>query len=184
MEKVSPKMAAAMGMGFIGFIMAAYSYNKYHTPDYVEEMQQNVENEEKDKPVKIEKKAIKQDVTEAIKTTANNLAEKIKATSGVHWGQFWKNEYDNIGNIVKTSTFLKMAPRAKPLCSRDAYRNSVQNPDLHVLISFTRTLKPYAKLQIEFPSQNVDLNLQMTPPRPKTETLLYQGYNVGDAVIR
>ena len=46
MEKVSPKMAAAMGMGFIGFIMAAYSYNKYHTPDYVEEMQQNVENEE------------------------------------------------------------------------------------------------------------------------------------------
>ena len=96
MEKVSPKMAAAMGMGFIGFIMAAYSYNKYHTPDYVEEMQQNVENEEKDKPVKIEKKAIKQDVTEAIKTTANNIAEKIKATSGVHWGQFWKNEYDNL----------------------------------------------------------------------------------------
>ena len=99
MEKVSPKMAAAMGVGFLGFIMAAYSYNKYHTPDYVEEMQQNVENEEKDKPIEVEKKSIKQEVTEAIKTNANKLAEKIKdSTDGVHWGQFWKNEYNNMND--------------------------------------------------------------------------------------
>ena len=35
-----------------------------------------------------------------------------------------KNEHVNLGFGVKTSTFLKMALQAKPLCSRDAHRNS------------------------------------------------------------
>lgn len=95
MENVSPKMAAAMGVGFLGFIMAAYSYNKYHTPDYVEEMQQNVENEEKGKPPQ-EKENIKTEVTEAIKTGADKLAKKLKEKTGLHWGQFWKNEYNTM----------------------------------------------------------------------------------------
>ena len=29
----------------------------------------------------------------------------------------WKYEYGDLGNKVKTSNFLKMAPQAKPLCS-------------------------------------------------------------------
>ena len=29
----------------------------------------------------------------------------------------WKNEHGNLGIKVKTSTFLKMASQAKPLCS-------------------------------------------------------------------
>jgi hypothetical protein len=96
MEKVSPKMAAAMGVGFFGFIMAAYSYNKYHTPDYVEEMQQNVNNEDTNDT--IEKPNIKQDVTEAIKSKANEITKKIKEASGVHWGEFWKTEYNNMND--------------------------------------------------------------------------------------
>ena len=39
-----------------------------------------------------------------------------------------KNEHGILGTKVKTSTFLKMAPQAKPLCSLDSYRNSVSNP--------------------------------------------------------
>ena len=44
----------------------------------------------------------------------------------------WKNEHGSFGTKVKTNTFLKMAPQAKPLCSRDRYRNAEQNPGLHV----------------------------------------------------
>ena len=36
----------------------------------------------------------------------------------------WKNEHAHLGIKVKTSTFLKMAPQAKPLCSLDPYRDS------------------------------------------------------------
>lgn len=34
MNNISPKMAAAFGMGFIGFILAAYSYNQEHKNEY------------------------------------------------------------------------------------------------------------------------------------------------------
>ncbi len=113
MEKVSPKMAAAMGVGFLGFIMAAYSYNKYHTPDYVEEMQQNVENEEKDKPIKVDKKDIKKEVSDAIKTSADKLASKLKETTGLHWGQFWKNEYDSMNTKEDKKSNDDEVPKAK-----------------------------------------------------------------------
>ena len=36
----------------------------------------------------------------------------------------WKNEHGHFVIEVKTNTFLKMAPQAKPLCPRDWYRNS------------------------------------------------------------
>ena len=38
MDNVTPKLAATFGVGFLGFILAAYSYNKYHKPDYTEEL--------------------------------------------------------------------------------------------------------------------------------------------------
>ena len=114
MEKVSPKMAAAMGVGFLGFIMAAYSYNKYHKPDYIEEMQQNVNNEDSDKTDNIESN-IKQDVTEAIKSKADDITKKLKA-SGIHWGQFWKNEYDNMNGVENEKTTEQTdVPVAKPV---------------------------------------------------------------------
>ena len=37
----------------------------------------------------------------------------------------WKNKHYNLGNQVNPRNFLNMAPQAKPLCSRDLYRNSV-----------------------------------------------------------
>ena len=64
------------------------------------------------------------------------------------WGTCsWKNEHVNLGFGVKTSTFLKMAPQGKPLCSRDAHRNSEENPGLHSPRSLTTTPKPFVKLQ-------------------------------------
>ena len=36
-----------------------------------------------------------------------------------------KNEHGGLERKVKTHVLLKMAPQAKPLCSRDVYRNSV-----------------------------------------------------------
>ena len=44
--------------------------------------------------------------------------------------------------VFSNHFFLKMAPQAKPLCSRDAHRNSVQNPGLHSPRSLTTTPKP------------------------------------------
>ena len=41
MDNVSPKLAATFGVGFLGFILAAYSYNKHHKPDYTEELINN-----------------------------------------------------------------------------------------------------------------------------------------------
>jgi hypothetical protein len=109
MEKVSPKMAAAMGVGFLGFIMAAYSYNKYHTPDYVDEMQQNINNEDKSDNIE---QNIKHDVSEAIKSKADDITKKIKA-SGVHWGQFWKTEYDNMNDVDNEKIPTNDVPKAK-----------------------------------------------------------------------
>mgnify|MGYP001172958534 CR=1 FL=1 len=110
MENVSPKMAAAMGVGFVGFIMAAYSYNKYHAPDYIDEMQQNVNNE--DKIDNIEKN-IKQNVTEELNTKANEIAKKIKKVSGIHWGKFWKTEYNNMNYDANEAIPTNDVPKAK-----------------------------------------------------------------------
>ena len=46
MDNVSPKLAATFGVGFLGFILAAYSYNKHHKPDYTEELINKTNNEE------------------------------------------------------------------------------------------------------------------------------------------
>jgi len=46
MEKISPKIAAAFGVGFIGFILAAYSYNKHHKPDYADSLYNELDEEE------------------------------------------------------------------------------------------------------------------------------------------
>mgnify|MGYP004005576435 CR=1 FL=1 len=113
MEKVSPKMAAAMGVGFFGFIMAAYSYNKYHTPDYVEEMQQNVNNEDTNDT--IEKPNIKKGVTEAIKSREKVITKKTKKASGVHWGEFWKTEYNNMNDDNVKIPEENNVPIAKPV---------------------------------------------------------------------
>ena len=82
MEKVSPKMAAAMGVGFIGFILAAYSYNKYHEPEYSNEVKHIVNNEE----AEARGKEIKKEVKKSIDEKKSN------------WKKFWYGAYTNISN--------------------------------------------------------------------------------------
>ena len=82
MEKVSPKMAAAMGVGFIGFILAAYSYNKYHVPEYSNEVKNIVESEE----AEAAGKEIKQEVKKSI--------DEKKSS----WKKFWHGAYTNLSN--------------------------------------------------------------------------------------
>ena len=84
MEKVSPKMAAAMGVGFFGFILAAYSYNKYHKPEYTDEVNTIDKNEE----MESRGKEIKEEVKQSI--------EKKKSM----WKTFWEGEYTKINKTA------------------------------------------------------------------------------------
>ena len=96
MDKISPKMAAAFGMGFIGFIFAAYSYNQQHKEEYKdalpnlamdEESKYNpIDNDEKEKD--LEKNLEKNKKLEK----KPSFIDKTKQT----WGQFWKGEYENM----------------------------------------------------------------------------------------
>ena len=69
----------------------------------------------------------------------------------------WKNGHGNLGNQIKTNNFVKMAPQDKPICSRDLYRNSEQNPGLKVQISLIWTTQPREKLRSSFLRRNVNL---------------------------
>ena len=55
----------------------------------------------------------------------------------------WKNEHGNLKVKVKTTTFLRMAAQAKPLCSRGLQQSLVQNHGLPSQISLTMTPKPW-----------------------------------------
>lgn len=76
MDNVTPKLAATFGVGFMGFILAAYSYNKYHKPEYTEELIINADTEKDESKVNTEIE--KKEVTEVIKT---------------QWNDFWKKEF-------------------------------------------------------------------------------------------
>lgn len=93
MDNISPKMAATFGVGFLGFILAAYSYNKYHKPEYTEELILNTENEEN---------STDNDDTNGNKTIDNislEVKEEIKKKS--RWTSFWKNEFYDLKNNNK-----------------------------------------------------------------------------------
>ena len=44
MNSITPKMAAAFGMGFIGFILAAYSYNQQHKNEFAPVSSEKISN--------------------------------------------------------------------------------------------------------------------------------------------
>ena len=90
MEKVSPKMAAAMGVGFLGFIFAAYSYNKYHVPEYSEDVKKIVKNEEDEaNGAQINTKEKKANNDE------KNTNDDEKKTN---WKKFWHGAYNTISS--------------------------------------------------------------------------------------
>ena len=102
MENISPKMAGAFGVGFISFILAAYSYNQQHKNEFIPAekkpitLEENKSLEKDDSKEKIskdlEKKTIKSDV--------ENFISEVKEE--ISWGQFWKDEYNDMRKKNKT----------------------------------------------------------------------------------
>tara|TARA_Y100000766_G_C18707450_1_gene507296 strand:- start:101 stop:454 length:354 start_codon:yes stop_codon:yes gene_type:complete len=108
MEKISPKMAAAFGVGFMGFILAAYSYNQQHKEEYIptdddNDVRNKVINTEKNKEHLEKNDKLNKDLSnnkinhgntdtldENIKNEVNDFLTKEKKRN---WGEFWKNEY-------------------------------------------------------------------------------------------
>ena len=87
MDNVSPKLAATFGVGFLGFILAAYSYNKHHKPDYTEELINKTNNEEDSTNESNLEKITKEVKYEILKKSS--LAE------------FLKKEFDMFKNNIK-----------------------------------------------------------------------------------
>ena len=115
MEKISPKMAAAFGVGFIGFIMAAYSYNKHHKPDYADNLIEKFNDDDADGSASADGSAASADGSVSA-SSADGSASAASADGAVsadgsasadkgkkQWGTFWKSEYENIKNINKRS---------------------------------------------------------------------------------
>ena len=105
MEKISPKMAAAFGVGFMGFILAAYSYNQQHKEEYIptddeNDVRNKVMNTEKKEEhlEKINKDLSNNEISENIddtldKNIKNEVNDFLAKEKKRNWGEFWKNEY-------------------------------------------------------------------------------------------
>ena len=87
MDNVTPKLAATFGVGFLGFILAAYSYNKYHKPDYTEELLKTTDEDNNNNPVS--------------EDTKSNIKQEIKEKITSQWTQFWKKEFTDFKNNEK-----------------------------------------------------------------------------------
>ena len=87
MEKISPKLAAAFGVGFLGFIMAAYSYNKHHKPEYADNLVKHFSDDME--------RSIKEDERNTKNDDKNDKDDKNEDKP---WGKFWKGEYENLKN--------------------------------------------------------------------------------------
>ena len=108
MERITPKMAAAFGVGFLGFIVAAYSYNQQHKHEYIhysnddkdkndEYNGDNKDLEINDNKDSLENTKLKNNNTN-IKTEISSFLEDIKEKKP-NWGKFWKSEYQDMRNI-------------------------------------------------------------------------------------
>ncbi len=87
MDNVSPKLAATFGVGFLGFILAAYSYNKHHKPDYTEELINKANNEEDS--------TNESNLEKITKEVKNEILKKSSLS------EFLKKEFDLFKNNIK-----------------------------------------------------------------------------------
>lgn len=87
MDNVSPKLAATFGVGFLGFILAAYSYNKHHKPDYTEELINKTNNEEDT--------TNNSNLEKITKEVKDEISKKSSLT------EFLKKEFDMFKNNIK-----------------------------------------------------------------------------------
>jgi len=118
MENISPKMAAAFGVGFIGFIFAAYSYNQQHKDEFIhysnEHLNTPEENSDNDSLDKTENDSLDKTKNDSLDKTKNDSLDKTendkniteKVTSFLedikkkppNWGKFWKGEFEDMRN--------------------------------------------------------------------------------------
>lgn len=92
MDNVTPKLAATFGVGFLGFIFAAYSYNKYHKPDYTDELLKTATDEEQPN----------EPTTENMKENVSlDIKDEIKQKITSQWTQFWQKEFSDFKNNEK-----------------------------------------------------------------------------------
>ena len=104
MEKISPKLAAAFGVGFLGFIMAAYSYNKHHKPEYADnlvkhfsdDMERSIKEDERNTKDDKDDNNDKNDKND--KDDKDDKNDKNDKNEDKPWGKFWKGEYENLKN--------------------------------------------------------------------------------------
>ena len=120
MEKISPKMAAAFGAGFLGFIMVAYSYNKSHKPDYGEQLVENFNNDENINSKEslgstntVDSNTVDSNTVDANTVDATTYANTVDPGAvdviGIKkevddevkddkktWSKYWKSEYENL----------------------------------------------------------------------------------------
>jgi len=110
MENISPKMAAAFGVGFIGFIFAAYSYNQQHKDEFIhysnEHLNTPEENSDNYSLDKTENDSLDKKKNDSLEKTENdkNITEKVTSfledikKKPPNWGKFWKGEYEDMRN--------------------------------------------------------------------------------------
>ena len=101
MENISPKIAAAFGVGFIGFILAAYSYNKHHKPEYADSLYNELDDELDviDNEQSLKKSDEKNDEKNDEQSDEQEVKQEVKnEIDKKGWSQFWKEEYTNIKN--------------------------------------------------------------------------------------
>lgn len=91
MDNVTPKLAATFGVGFFGFILAAYSYNKYHKPEYTEELLKTTNEDNIIESVSENKK----------EQSPLDIKEEIKEKITSQWTKYWKKEFTDFKNNEK-----------------------------------------------------------------------------------
>lgn len=91
MDNVTPKLAATFGVGFFGFILAAYSYNKYHKPEYTEELLKTTNEDNITESVSENKK----------ETSSSDIKKEIKEKLTSQWTKYWKKEFTDLKNNEK-----------------------------------------------------------------------------------
>jgi len=124
MDKISPKIAAAFGVGFIGFIMAAYGYNQqckeYESSDESSgessgESLDGITDESLDKTSdktldktsdKTSDKTLDGATDKTLEKTLDStlihtLEKKTPRQDSSYWVKFWKAEYKNIHDKKK-----------------------------------------------------------------------------------
>ena len=89
-------MAASFGVGFIGFILAAYSYNQQHSDDTLDDPLDDSLDDPLDDPLD---NTLGKTLDDPLgKTLDDPLDKTLEKTKNNDWSKFWKGEYKEMRN--------------------------------------------------------------------------------------